>query len=990
ADLISILGDRNQMHLEDLGHSPFAFALIEALRGKAELSSVAKKQDGIITPQELIIYLKRQVHHLTSLILDQAPEYFPIGGHEGGDFVFLDPNNPSNFSEWKARNPYKGLQSFEPEDRLFFFGREQAVEKILDKLNHLRESHQKALLFITAPSGQGKSSLVKAGVFPSLQQINAEEGKETLLFYCRPGIENQWSEYQVEADEEGQHYQDIKLVERLAQVSDQQRVVLLLDQFEEVLIHFTKEAIQAFCDELLTWLDSSQLTFIITVRSDSEWRLKQCQLLSFWKIDHIYRLPPMSLHQLRESIKQPAGLNWFEFESHLVDTILADVEGTPGALPLLSVMMQSLYQIEQSNANRQLRLQTYQNELQGIHGALSTKADSVLATLKAAPKGLDLERTLQKVFIRMVNLNDGGFARRRVYYQENAFTNEVTNRPEGLPSVLHELDYPDDQQDELIREVIEHLEANFLIVKNADSTKRPYIEPVHDALIQHWETGKQWIDEFGKECILLQRTLWNVVHSYQSKLAKGEKKGAELLLWDDHTSIDQLKRDLDEKGHWFNQSESEFVKRSWEKKQNIIVNLRRDANRSLAMAMAIEARRIASTDPTVGLNLALEAYHKFPGTESIAALNDIASKEEYFFYQTYPVRKSNTCIALSEELPFLACGSGKGLEIWDLEQGKLFRKFIRNDRAATAIAVSPGWSSGKRKLVALARFKDKATLDLYDIEEEEPLFSTTDGHQGKITKIVFMENQDCMISGAADGSIVIWNFDGTTQGHHTVNPDDLDTTKLKAQNPTDIIAISQRAQFDVPSQFAVLNRDQFYAKGDLKTAELSSPVALNNNLNGTGEARRFASAIFAFLDDKAHHLISSSYDGLDFWDYAGDDHPPTISRHISINDIIPNFRATITNPFQMRHGDPNFSLDRMKTAMAFMKMHEDEYILLSFDKHLFIVYFDGALAHRFAFEERIFDICFYSPLSLLIVLTMSIKKNSKVHVFSLARGTMRP
>ena len=58
--------------------------------------------------------------------------------------------------------PYPGLRPFERNEDPLFFGREEHVDQLLDKLD---ESH---FLAVLGYSGSGKSSLVRAGLLPAL------------------------------------------------------------------------------------------------------------------------------------------------------------------------------------------------------------------------------------------------------------------------------------------------------------------------------------------------------------------------------------------------------------------------------------------------------------------------------------------------------------------------------------------------------------------------------------------------------------------------------------------------------------------------------------------------------------------------------------------------------------------------------------------------------------------------------------------------------
>ena len=60
--------------------------------------------------------------------------------------------------------PYRGLETFDEEHADLFFGREGDVQRLLEKLKASR------FLAVLGPSGSGKSSLVRAGLFPALRR----------------------------------------------------------------------------------------------------------------------------------------------------------------------------------------------------------------------------------------------------------------------------------------------------------------------------------------------------------------------------------------------------------------------------------------------------------------------------------------------------------------------------------------------------------------------------------------------------------------------------------------------------------------------------------------------------------------------------------------------------------------------------------------------------------------------------------------------------
>ncbi|MCG8367098.1 MAG: hypothetical protein MJA27_27655, partial [Pseudanabaenales cyanobacterium] len=59
-------------------------------------------------------------------------------------------------------NPFPGLRPFELDEEHLFFGREGQADELLVRLNRTR------FLAVVGSSGSGKSSLVRAGLLPSL------------------------------------------------------------------------------------------------------------------------------------------------------------------------------------------------------------------------------------------------------------------------------------------------------------------------------------------------------------------------------------------------------------------------------------------------------------------------------------------------------------------------------------------------------------------------------------------------------------------------------------------------------------------------------------------------------------------------------------------------------------------------------------------------------------------------------------------------------
>jgi len=68
-----------------------------------------------------------------------------------------------NTLESKLTNPFPGLRSFEETEAELFFGRQKQIDQLLQKFLSIR------FLMVIGSAGSGKSSLVKAGLIPALQ-----------------------------------------------------------------------------------------------------------------------------------------------------------------------------------------------------------------------------------------------------------------------------------------------------------------------------------------------------------------------------------------------------------------------------------------------------------------------------------------------------------------------------------------------------------------------------------------------------------------------------------------------------------------------------------------------------------------------------------------------------------------------------------------------------------------------------------------------------
>ncbi|MEN8447175.1 MAG: caspase family protein, partial [Cyanobacteria bacterium J06555_13] len=440
---LDMLRDNRMRGHEQGAHSPFTLALYEALDGKADLIC-----DQVITATELYLYLRDRVEGYSNE--QQTPGLWPLPKHDHGEFFFFTKDFDSKKLEEAPApspecNPYRGLQAYEEHHGSIFFGRDLLIQRL-----YREHVIVHPLTIVVGASGTGKSSLVKAGLVPYLKQaqflkrrkhftdVSTQVTEEwQILSVVRPGHDPRLALAQLK-----QAANQSSVSDWLAADSNRHGLVVV-DQAEE-LITLAPDPIarDRFIHHLETTLAAhpQQIHCILTVRMDFEALVKQLFSLK-WQSDwdRTYRLvvPPMTQDELRVAIEGPANEAVLHFEpAGLVDALINEVVQMPGALPLLSFTLSELYlkcveRFRQGELNRALTQKDYE-QLGQVSGALRYRANQTFDALDSAG-----QRTLRNVMLRMVALDGGELARRRVPRTELMYTAPEEN--ERVEAILEQL-----------------------------------------------------------------------------------------------------------------------------------------------------------------------------------------------------------------------------------------------------------------------------------------------------------------------------------------------------------------------------------------------------------------------------------------------------------------------------------------------------------------------------------------------------------------------
>jgi DNA-binding SARP family transcriptional activator len=399
--------------------------------------------------------------------------------------------------------PYKGLEYFDTRDADLFFGREKLTAHLARRL---REGEQ--LLFVVGASGSGKSSLVRAGLIPDLKRGESlvdgsfppEGNANWLVHVIQPTAQpleilatSLWKEgsslHNMAAliDDLRQDSCSLHLcARRLCQAQDATRLLLVVDQFEELFTLCQDERQRtAFIANLLTAIDPNfegPTSVVVTLRADFYAHCAQYPGLRQQLAAHQEYIGPMSSEELRRAIEEPARRGAWEFEPGLVDLILRDVRDQPGSLPLLS---HALLETWRRRRGRILSLKSYA-ESGSVYGAIARTAETIYQ------QGLDdvQQAIARQIFLRLTELGEEAPETRR-----RARTSEL------LPSA--------DQRPE-VEAVLEKLVAARLVTVSED-----YAEVSHEALIREWPTLRGWLEE-DRQGFQLHRQLTETALSWES------------------------------------------------------------------------------------------------------------------------------------------------------------------------------------------------------------------------------------------------------------------------------------------------------------------------------------------------------------------------------------------------------------------------------------------------------------------------------------------
>ncbi|MFI1539205.1 nSTAND1 domain-containing NTPase [Streptomyces anandii] len=623
-----------------------------------------------------------------------------------------------------AQAPYRGLARYEPADADVFFGRDALVAQLAERLNTHR------LVALVGASGSGKSSLLRAGLIPLLQNEESPDRRPVAVRILTPGRRpiSSHSAAVTAAPGPGD-------------------TVVVVDQLEELFTLCADPGERAaFLELLMTAVQPERkLRVVVAVRADFFARCAELPDLAAVLREATLLVGPMIPAELRQAIVKPAVAAGLIVERELTTKLIADVSERPGGLPLMS---HALLETWRRRKGRVLTLAGYR-AAGGVDGALAGTAEDLYTRLST-----DQAVCAQRILLRLITPGQGVPDTQRPADREEL--------DDGSPGV---------------REILERLVKARLVAVDGET-----VHLAHEALIAAWPRLRNWVDG-ARERLQLHRQLteaaraWEALDRDPGALYRGARlAAAEEAFVSRSDDLTPLEREFLDASSVACRRERQAATRTRRRLRTLTASvsvlvalalvvgvsawqLKRTGERQALQAAARRGAALAGnmrlSDPQRALQLSVASYKIADTLETRSALLSAFGQKEQ---DRFEVPSTEAVILLSDDGRTVISAGAHRIRRWNVTTHReLPRRKAPGDTGATVLA-----ASGEGNVLAV-RQRDGSML-LWDITAQRMrghLLSTgthAAGFGAHETAVFGTSGRTLVtIDGDGDGGVRLWD-----------------------------------------------------------------------------------------------------------------------------------------------------------------------------------------------------------------------------------------
>jgi WD40 repeat protein/DNA-binding SARP family transcriptional activator len=617
-----------------------------------------------------------------------------LGLDPGPDLVALEAailrQDPSLVAEValpepSATCPYQGLVPYDVADAETFFGRDADVVACLRRLATV------GVLAVVGPSGSGKSSLVRAGVAAALRR----DGRPVAV--VNPGA----------------HPTDALTV--LPDMGP--APVLVVDQCEEaVVLCDDAEEQSRFFAALAAHAERGPL--VVALRADRLGELSAHPGFARLVEPGLYLLGAMGEDDLRAAIEGPAHQAGLLLEPGLVELLVQDVEGEPGALPLLSHALRTTWERREG---RTLTVAGYR-DTGGIRGAVAQSAEELYEQVPPDERPL-----VRDLLLRLVTPSPDG----------EPVRSRVPRRVVGTDPAHERL--------------VEVLVAARLVTSDDG-----VVELAHEALARAWPRLRGWLDDDVEGQRVFRHLAsaadtWEAMGRPDSELYRGARL-AQALDW-----RDRAHRDLTPTEHAFLDAGQTLADTERLAVEN---RARHQARQNRRLRALLSATAIFLVGSIIVGFVAVDQRERARSEGRVATARELAAAAT----ANVGVDPERSILLALAAIDRTRSGDGAALP----EAEEALHSAVSASRIELRVPGVGGrldWSPDGTRFVAEGP-EGSGTVDLRDARTGESVRSFP-GHDGDILDVAFNHDGTLLATTGADGTARIWDV-ATGDELHTV------------------------------------------------------------------------------------------------------------------------------------------------------------------------------------------------------------------------------